>query len=134
MRFDHVSLSVADLDRQRAFYASALGMVDVEEELALPEAAVRTAILRSPDGLKIELIERGGSTASEYADAFDAANHQSYGHWAVTVEDLQSAFNAILACGAAEVSEPAPGARAGTRFAYVKDPEGNLIELIQPAA
>jgi predicted enzyme related to lactoylglutathione lyase len=39
----------------------------------------------------------------------------------------------MLGAGASEVSAPAPAARAGARFVYVKDPEGNLLELIQPA-
>lgn len=56
--FDHVGLSVADLDAQRRFYAGALGMTTVEEHLDMLEAGVRTAILRADNGLKIELIER----------------------------------------------------------------------------
>jgi predicted enzyme related to lactoylglutathione lyase len=49
------------------------------------------------------------------------------------VDDLDEAFARVLEAGATEVSAPAPAARAGARFAYLKDPEGNLLELIQPA-
>ncbi|WP_043717299.1 VOC family protein [Kutzneria sp. 744] len=132
--FDHVGLSVADLDAQRRFYREALAMTEVEEELALPEAHIRTAILRSADGLKIELIERGGSAPQEFADPFDGAATQGYFHWALTVADLDATFAHLLRSGATEVSAPAPAVRPGARFAYVKDPEGNLLELIQPAA
>jgi catechol 2,3-dioxygenase-like lactoylglutathione lyase family enzyme len=130
--FDHVGLSVADLDAQRDFYAAALGMTAVDEEFTMPEARVRTAILRSPDGLRIELIERGGSASQEFTDPFDGAGTQGYFHWALSVDDLDAAFARLLGAGAAEVSAPAPAVRPGARFAYVKDPEGNLIELIQP--
>lgn len=132
--FDHVGLSVADLDAQRSFYATALGMTEVEEEFAMAEAHIRTAILRSPDGLKIELIERGGSAPQEFGDPFDGAGTQGYFHWALYVDDLDASFVRLLESGATEVSAPAPAVREGARFAYVKDPEGNLIELIQPAA
>jgi predicted enzyme related to lactoylglutathione lyase len=59
--------------------------------------------------------------------------HKGYFHWALTVEDLDTVFAQVLDAGATEVTPPAPAARAGARFAYVKDPEGNLLELIQPA-
>jgi len=131
--FDHVGLSVADLDAQRRFYSEALGLDELEEEFAMPEAGIRTAILRGPSGLKIELIERGGSSAQEFDDPFDGASVQGYFHWALYVGDVAEAFAQALAAGAREVSAPAPAVRAGAWFAYVKDPEGNLLELIQPA-
>ncbi len=131
--FDHVGLSVADLDLQRDFYGRALGLTEIEEQVDMPQARVRTAILRGECGLKIELIERGGSSPQEFTDAFDAAGTQGYFHWALYVDHLDEAFARILEAGAAEVSAPAPAARAGARFAYVKDPEGNLLELIEPA-
>ena len=124
--FDHVGLSVADLDAQRRFYADALGLTAVEEQFDLPAAHVRSAILRAGNGLKIELIERGGSVAQEFADPFDGAGTQGYFHWAVHVDDLDSAYARVLGAGAGEVSAPADAVRPGMRFAYVKDPEGNL--------
>src|ERR1700754_52852 len=131
--FDHVGLSVADLDAQRRFYADALGLTAGEDGVDMPAAHIRTAILRSDNGLKLELIERGGSTPQEFADPFAGAGTQGYFHWAVYVDDLDRAYDHLLAAGAREVSPPGPAARPGMRFAYVKDPEGNLLELIQPA-
>jgi catechol 2,3-dioxygenase-like lactoylglutathione lyase family enzyme len=107
-RFDHVGVSVADLDVQKKFYGAALGLTEVEEHLELPDAGVRTAILRGPGGLKIELIERNGSKPQEFADAFDGAGVQGYFHWALYVDDLAESFATILAAGATTVSEPAP--------------------------
>jgi catechol 2,3-dioxygenase-like lactoylglutathione lyase family enzyme len=131
--FDHVGLSVADLDAQRRFYREALGLTEVEEEFALAEAGVRSLILRGPAGLKLELVERLGSAPQEFATPFDGAGTQGYFHWALRVADLDHAFADLLRAGATPVSAPAPAVRPGARFAYVKDPEGNLLELIQPA-
>jgi catechol 2,3-dioxygenase-like lactoylglutathione lyase family enzyme len=50
---------------------------------------------------------------------------------ALEVDDLETAFSDLTASGAPPVSPPAPGASPGVRFAYVQDPEGNLLELIQ---
>jgi hypothetical protein len=64
--------------------------------------------------------------------ALDTSRSQGYGHWALEIDDLDQAFAELLAAGAQSVSAPAPAVQPGARFAYVKDPEGNLLELIQP--
>ncbi|MDJ0347132.1 VOC family protein [Streptomyces sp. H10-C2] len=133
-RFHHVSLSVADLDAQRRRYQQALGFAEVVEEYQLPEPPVRTAVLRAPDGPRIELIERAGSSRTEvFTDPLDACREQGYGHWALDVDDLEEAFALITRSGGEPVWPPADAVESGARFAYIKDPEGNLIELIQPA-
>jgi catechol 2,3-dioxygenase-like lactoylglutathione lyase family enzyme len=129
----HTSLSVADLDAQRAWYQQALGLRHVVEQYQLDQPAVRTAVLESDSGVRLELIERAGaSRARAFTDPLDAASALGFGHWALTVRDLDAAFVAITAAGATPVWPPADAVQPGSRFAYVKDPEGNLIELIQP--
>ena len=130
----HVALSVADLDAQQHWYQQALGLTEVVERFELPRPHVRTVVLRAPDGLRIELIEREGSRAQSFSDPLQAALTQGYGHWALEVTDLDQTFAALSAAGAESVSPPAPAIQPGARFAYVRDPEGNLIELIQPPA
>jgi catechol 2,3-dioxygenase-like lactoylglutathione lyase family enzyme len=133
IRFNHVSISVADLDAQVAWYQRALGFAERVEQYELPEPPVRTAVLQAAPGIRIELIERGGSgRTGEYSDPLDMARSQGYRHWAVDVDDLDAAYAWLLDAGATEVWPPAD-AVAPARFAYVKDLEGNLIELIQPA-
>jgi catechol 2,3-dioxygenase-like lactoylglutathione lyase family enzyme len=135
IRFDHVNISVADLEVQRAWYETALGFAKVVERVELDDPPVRTVVLEAPGGMRIELIERAGSVRSrDDADPLEATGEQGYGHWAVDVEDLDIAFAQLAAAGAQTVWPPADAATAGARFAYVKDPEGNLLELIQPAA
>jgi catechol 2,3-dioxygenase-like lactoylglutathione lyase family enzyme len=128
---DHVGLSVADLDRQERFYRAAFDLVYAVERVDLPEAGVRTVILRSGTGLMLELIERAGSAAQEFADAYDGASVQGFFHWALRVDDLDVAFDGLVEAGARVVSAPGQGMAEGVRFAYVKDPEGNLLEIIQ---
>ncbi|WP_194916755.1 VOC family protein [Catenulispora rubra] len=131
----HISLSVADLDVQESWYRAALGLDQVEERLELPEAGVRTAILSNGAGLRVEFTERAGSTPIDTPDPFAATARQTFTHLALQVTDLDAAFKRLTAeCAAPAVVEPGPGATEGVRYAYVHDPEGNLIELIQPAA
>jgi catechol 2,3-dioxygenase-like lactoylglutathione lyase family enzyme len=133
-RFHHVSLSVADLDAQQRWYQQTLGLTEVVERFDLPRPRVRTVVLRAPNGLRVELIEREGSTGQTFRDPLETALSQGYGHWALEVEDLDQTFSAVSTAGAQWVSPPAPALQPGARFAFVRDPEGNLLELIQPAA
>lgn len=131
--FHHVSLSVANLDAQRHWYERALGLHEVIEQVTLPDPPVRTVVLRASNGLRVELIERIGSTRQEaFTDPLDASRLQGYGHWALEVTHLDQAFTTLIEAGAQPVWPPAPAIQPGARFAYVKDPEGNLLELIEP--
>jgi len=133
IRFHHVSLSVAELAAQRRWYQEALGFTEVIEEFEVPEAGVRTAVLQAGGGARIELIERSGSARNEtFGDPMDTLRGQGYGHWALEVDDLDHTFATLTALGAQPIWPPADAVQPGARFAYVKDPEGNLIELIQP--
>jgi catechol 2,3-dioxygenase-like lactoylglutathione lyase family enzyme len=128
----HTSLSVADLDAQRAWYQQVLGLANVVEEFQLDEPAVRTVVLQSDSGVRLELIERAGADRPRaFTDPLNAAATLGFGHWALSVRDLDAAFAAITTSGGTAVWPPAPAVQPDTRFAYVKDPEGNLIELIQ---
>ena len=59
MRFDHVGLNVADLPGMIAWYAGALGL-EVEFEFALEQFEFSGAMLRSPDGYRLELVNTLG--------------------------------------------------------------------------
>jgi catechol 2,3-dioxygenase-like lactoylglutathione lyase family enzyme len=61
IRFDHVSISVADLDAQVTWCQQALGLAEVVERHELAQPPVRTAVLQAAPGIRIELIERDDS-------------------------------------------------------------------------
>jgi catechol 2,3-dioxygenase-like lactoylglutathione lyase family enzyme len=127
----HVALSVADLDSQHRWYQLAFGLNAIVEQLDLPELNVRTVVLRASSGLQLELIEREGSRPQSFTDPLQASLTQGFGHWALELDDLDEAFAFLSAEGAEPVSPPASAVQPGARFAYVRDPEGNLLELIQ---
>lgn len=134
-RFHHISLSVADLDTQETWYRAAFGLTRTDERLDLPEAGVRTAVLSDGAGLRVEFTERAGSTAVAHPDPYGATATQTFTHLALQVPDLDAAFRRLTTeHSAPAVAEPGPGATSGMRFAYIHDPEGNLIELIETAA
>jgi catechol 2,3-dioxygenase-like lactoylglutathione lyase family enzyme len=128
--FDHIGLSVADLDRQSRFYVEVFGFRETHRT-EIPDANIRIALLNGPGGASVEFTERAGSAPQQFADPIEGAGIQGYFHWALTVNDLDAAVAAAVAHGARALSQPALARRPGIRFAYVADPEGNLIELLQ---
>lgn len=51
---------------------------------------------------------------------------------AFEISNLKEAFDMLVKAGARAVVSPSPALKKGDTYAYVKDIEGNLIELIQP--
>jgi glyoxylase I family protein len=131
---DHTGLSVADLDSAARFYGDAFGF---EHEFAfeLPYG-IRGLMLRHPSGARVELFERPGSDPGlTPATPLDAMATRGYGHFALTATDIEPVFVGALAAGARAVVEPRPSPEPGVRFAFLADPEGNLVELVErPAA
>ena len=130
---NHVGLAVKNLDAEKEWYKKMFGMEE-QQHFEISKMHVRTVLLRSPNGLGMELIEVKGATRKRsYKNALDAASDLGYGHWAIVVSDLNLAYKELISAGAQSVSAPAAAVNAGDSFAYVKDPEGNLIELMQIA-
>jgi catechol 2,3-dioxygenase-like lactoylglutathione lyase family enzyme len=130
MRFDHVGINVGALAEMRDWYVAALGL-EVEFEFALTEFGFSGAMLRSPDGYRVELLHREGNVPGiGVSRPMDAALTRGLGHLALTVDDLSTTHASLLALGATERMPPSPSPEPGVRISFVSDPEGNLIELL----
>jgi catechol 2,3-dioxygenase-like lactoylglutathione lyase family enzyme len=130
VRLDHVGLTVADLPAMTAWYVSSLGL-EVEFEFALDHVDLRGVMLLSADGHRVELLHRPESAQGlQAANPVEAALTQGFGHVAFDVPDVDAAYAALLAAGAGDRMSPRPSPEPGVRMAYVADPEGNLLELL----
>lgn len=83
----------------------------------------------------IELIDNVESVRVEnVTNPVEGSMYQGYFHWALQVPNLDEIFMHLTGngTGAHAVVHPSPDVSGGGgRYAYVADPEGNLIELIQ---
>jgi lactoylglutathione lyase len=132
--FDHAGINVADLDRAVAWYQKALELA-IEFEFAMPEHQFRGAILISPTGYRIELLERQGSRAgAQGSNPMEAALTRGYGHICLDVENVPAAHAELISAGATDRMLPRPSPEPGVMMAFVADVEGNLIELLDRAA
>ena len=128
--FDHVGVTVADLEMMSAWYVDALEL-EVDFEFALDHVQFRGVMLRSPAGYRIELLHRIGNAAGlQAADPVEAALTRGFGHVAFDVSDVDTAYGALIDAGATDRMSPRASPEPGVRMAYVADPEGNLIELL----
>ncbi|EDY55403.1 MULTISPECIES: VOC family protein [Streptomyces] len=130
-RLDHVGVNVRDLAAQTAWYQDAFGLKRVFDfHLGIP--GLRGVVLEHPHGWRVELLARPGSAPGLRApDPMTAALTEGYGHVAFTTPELDPVYTALLAHGAGEIVKPGPSPEPGVRMAWVSDPEGNLIELIE---
>ena len=134
-RFDHVGISVADLGKAADWYCGALGLAR-EFEFDVPHVGLHGAMLLSPSGYRVELLERDGSARHDPPPGSpdEAALRCGYGHMCLDVPDVDAAHAWLLAAGAADRMTPRASPEPGVRMAFVADPEGNLIELIDRTA
>lgn len=132
-RLDHVGLSVADLDACAAFYEQAFGF-KAEFPFELP-GGIRGLMMLNGDGVRVELFERPDSAEGIRADhPIEALATRGYGHFALTAAEIDPPFQAALQAGGRAIVPPSPSPEPGVRFAFLTDPEGNLIELVERSA
>lgn len=130
-RFDHVGLAVRDLASATEWYCRVFGLA-IEITFELTEIGLHIVMLRGADGQRLELLHRDGGTPGLRApDPVTAAATEGFGHICFDVPDLDAWYADVLAQGAAPVMSPGPSPEEGVRMAWVHDPEGNLVELIQ---
>jgi lactoylglutathione lyase len=128
--FDHVGLSVADLEAAEAFYTTAFGFA---RQLAfeLSPHPIRGVMLTHPEGFRLELFEHSASVAGlQAATPVEAHATRGFNHFALRSGDIDGVWERAIEAGGSEVMPPADSPEPGVRFAFLADPEGNLVELV----
>ena len=141
----HVGVTVRSMNGAVAFWERLLGTA-ARDRRVLQGPQLGTMV--GYPGIHIEScwVDLPGGTALEllrYLDRDDepydpGTAHPGNVHVCLRVSDMDTAHAHALACGARAVTgqpiEVAAGPRAGTRLAYLRDPEGVTIELVQEPA
>lgn len=124
MRFAHVMLRVKNLDRSIDFYINILGMT-VQKKMDNPEYKYTLAFLGYgdiSDHTVLELTYNWGDHEYDHGNAF--------GHLCMQVDDVYKACEDVKAKGGIVTREAGP-VKGGTQvIAFIKDPDGYQIELI----
>src|SRR5437870_3565822 len=140
---DHTGITVSNLERSLDFWQNVLGFEfshrahqtgeRVEQITGVKGAELKLAVVKTPSGHKIELLE--------YLAPADREQHVGlrpcdvgHVHVALTVENLEPLLQKIAASGWKAAGKPQPltkGPNAGKRVVYVRDPDGTTIEFME---
>ena len=125
MRILHTMLRVNDLEQSLAFYTSVLGMKVLRK--------------RDYESGRFTLVFVGygdeeSSAVIELTHNWDTKSYtlgDAYGHIAIGTDDIYATCERIRASGGRIVREPGPMKHGGSVIAFVEDPNGYRIELIE---
>lgn len=126
MRLLHTMLRVVDLNKSIEFYTEILGMRLLRKK-DYPEGKFTLAFLAYGDESQhtaIELTHNWETTEYNLGNGF--------GHLAIEVEDVYQACDHIKRKGGEVVRQAGPMKHSTTVLAFVKDPDGYMIELLMP--
>jgi lactoylglutathione lyase len=125
MRLLHTMLRVGDLERSIAFYTDILGMRLLRRK-DYPGGRFTLAFVGYGD--------ESDHTVLELTHNWDTSSYDigsGYGHIALGVDDIVGVCDQIRAKGGKVVREPGPMKNGTTVIAFVEDPDGYKVELIE---
>ena len=125
MRILHTMLRVGDLQRSIDFYTKVLGMKLLRTS-DNPEYKYTLAFVgygNNPDHAELELTYNYGETQYEMGSA--------YGHIAISADDIYATCDSVRNNGGNITREPGPVKGGSTVIAFITDPDGYKVELIE---
>jgi catechol 2,3-dioxygenase-like lactoylglutathione lyase family enzyme len=139
---DHTGITVSNLERSLAFWRDILGFEfshaahqkgELAQEITGVEGAeLKLAVLKTPGGHKIELLEYLAPVDRKRANVRPCDVGSV--HVALLVEDLNAVLDRVAFSGWKTAGQPqilTKGPNAGKRVVYIRDPDGTTVELMQ---
>ena len=133
----HVGITVSDLDRAVDFYRDVLGL-SVIAEFSVSGAAFETGV--DIDGASAQFAHLDGGDIRIELVAYDPVaeglptaqlNQSGATHLGLEVDDLDTFYNELPPT--VDTLSPPQTTATGTRILFLRDPEGNLIEVLEPS-
>lgn len=135
-----VGLNVRDLPKMRAFYETVLGLVFVNE-IRVSAAKARQAALSNQAYVVVRLQASGGerlkllapeSPPKAVAQPPLILDQPGSSYITFIIDDIRTACSRVRAHGLSFMTGPEPvEVRPGTWLAFLRDPEGHIVELVQ---
>jgi lactoylglutathione lyase len=126
MAFSHVSVRASDMDRSISFYRDLMGM-ELVKRRPIPKNRAEIAFLKDPGvDFSLELTHYDDQDRFEQADYMN----RTFDHLAFHVDDLRALIEKVKEAGHNVTDEPFE-LSPGHWLAFIEDPDGTLVELIQ---
>lgn len=122
MKILHTCLNVSDLDRSIEFYTDHMGLKFVSRR-EIKQNNAEIAFLKDESGAAIEL--------THWRDKKTLAEGDNFDHIAFAVDDIESTVQELKKKGVTIAMEPYSLQGSTSKIAFIKDPDGNWLELIQ---
>lgn len=118
----HTCLNVMDLGRSITFYQDHLGL-KLTRKVEIKENDAEVAFLEDPGGNAIEL--------THWHDKKQLVEGDNFDHVAFGVKDMKATIERLRARGTTIAMEPFKLKGGAHQIAFIKDPDGNWLELIE---
>jgi lactoylglutathione lyase len=122
MKILHTCLNVSNLDRSIEFYTDHMGLKFVSRR-EIKQNNAEIAFLKDESGAAIEL--------THWRDKKTLAEGDNFDHIAFAVDDIESTVQELKKKGVTIAMEPYSLQGSTSKIAFIKDPDGNWLELIQ---
>jgi catechol 2,3-dioxygenase-like lactoylglutathione lyase family enzyme len=140
MQFNHIGISVTDLDRSIAFYRDMFGMEPLSEPLVfkgpqmdeimdIPDVEGRLCMI-GKDAMRLELFEFT-HPVGKAKDSRYPVSDRGYSHFGIMVDDVAATYDRLKAAGVVIHGRLQTFAGGGITAAYCRDPDGNVFEIMQ---
>jgi len=129
MKIHHVAFSVSDIVSSTDWYEKNLGF---KKSHVIERDFGTFALLTNTEGENIELIQHPNSLPlpEQRKDLLDDIQQIGTKHLALQVEDLEATLSDLKANGVEQVRDVGD-AFYDAKYTFIKDPDGNLIELVE---
>lgn len=143
----HAGVTVSDLDRSVTFYSEVLGLRErirqvqdneyTRRMLGYADCRIEVAqlVADGPHGVSGHLIELVQFLQPEAITDPGPMHRLSTVHIALAIESLEGVYERVIAAGGTPVTEPVDiveGVNTGGKAMWFRDPDGVLVELVQP--
>ena len=122
MKIAHTCLNVSNMDRSLDFYSKQMGLNFVSRR-EIKQNNAEIAFLTDEAGGAIEL--------THWRDKKNLVEGDNFDHIAFDVQDVQGTVERLRAQGVTIAMEPYSLQGSSNKLAFIKDPDGNWLELIQ---
>jgi len=126
--FIHTSIRTNNMDRSISFYKDFLGL-EVMNRIQIPSNNAEIVFLKDPDGKgsTLEITYYRDQKTFKQADY----EHRLFDHIAFEVKDMEKIINALRKTKITITDEPFSLGSKGPLIAFIEDPNGILIELVE---
>lgn len=141
MKFNHVGISVSDIERSIAFYRDLFGMEQLcdvfpfggdqfSEIMDIEDVAGRMCMIGN-GSVHLELFEFSNPSPTAKDPEYPVSD-RGYSHFGFDVEDIEETYDRLKAAGVRIHSPVMTFMGGGMKAIYARDPDGNVFEVMQP--